>query len=138
MSAAQCVRATFQREGLGGFFKGVTTPVLSGSAVNSSVFIGYGLGMSFLEPDVDRGSNNGAPPNYLNVYLAGCCGGFAQTHITTPVELVKVKLQAPTESGAARKYKGPLDCAKQIVRTNGLAGLYKIFRAWLEGSPSQP
>ena len=130
MTARQCVLETFRGEGVRGFFKGLAPPVLSGSFVNSGIFFGYGLGMAVLEPNVNRASN-AAPQSYLNVYLAGCCGGFVQCHIVTPVELVKVKLQAQTDSGAARKYKGSFDCARQIVRANGLAGLYRGYHSLL-------
>jgi hypothetical protein len=130
VTARQCVLETFRGEGVRGFFKGLAPPVLSGSFVNSGIFFGYGLGMAVLEPNVNRASN-AAPQSYLNVYLAGCCGGFVQCHIVTPVELVKVKLQAQTDSGAARKYKGSFDCARQIVRANGLAGLYRGYHSLL-------
>ena len=54
----------------------------------------------------------------------GALAGGLSVAVCTPVELVMIRLQTqdPLAKGAAR---GPLDCAKQIVRQSGMHGLYK-------------
>jgi solute carrier family 25 2-oxodicarboxylate transporter 21 len=41
--------------------------------------------------------------------------------VVVPFELVKIRLQ---DRASAGKYKGPLDCVSQIVRSEGVLGLY--------------
>ena len=36
---------------------------------------------------------NRPPPTYLETFLAGCVGGFAQLVVACPVDMVKIKLQ---------------------------------------------
>merc|ERR1719422_1118077 len=66
---------------------------------------------------------------------SGCCAAF----VLTPVELVKCRLQvqaglaaaaeataaAATGTAAPRLYKGPVDCIMQIVRAEGVQGLWR-------------
>ncbi len=53
--------------------------------------------------------------------LAGGLAGAASVYANTPVDVVKTKMQGLDAS----KYKGSLDCAKQIVAQDGFKGLYK-------------
>uniref|UniRef100_A0A0W0G042 Mitochondrial carrier n=1 Tax=Moniliophthora roreri TaxID=221103 RepID=A0A0W0G042_MONRR len=60
--------------------------------------------------------------------LAGMCAGVTSTIVATPVENLKIKLQLQTQRSAAdRQFRGPLDCIRQIVRTQGVLGLWSGF-----------
>ena len=75
-----------------GLFKGMMYPMVSAGVLNSLFFGVYGVSlraMTFM-----RGQ--GAQPNYLEIYLAGCAGGVAQLVVACPVDLVKIKLQTQT------------------------------------------
>ncbi|GAA6017573.1 hypothetical protein JCM11491_005288 [Sporobolomyces phaffii] len=52
--------------------------------------------------------------------LAGTVAGWAQVFVGQPFDIVKVRLQAGTV-----QYAGALDCAKQILKTDGFTGYYK-------------
>jgi solute carrier family 25 carnitine/acylcarnitine transporter 20/29 len=82
-------------------------------------------------------SYNGDRP--LSVFqhgLAGLAGGLTVSFVATPVEQVKARLQVQYNDGS-RVYNGPIDCARQIARNNGVfKGLWKgllptmAFRSW--------
>lgn len=48
---------------------------------------------------------------------------------STPIELLKGRLQIQYELKASdRQYSGPIDCAKKLIKNNGIiGGLYKGF-----------
>lgn len=54
---------------------------------------------------------------------AGCIAGATQTIVTSPAELVKVRMQAP-----GSKFSSSAQCLMSSVRENGIrAGLFKGF-----------
>eukprot|EP00123_Amoebidium_parasiticum_P000165 comp10420_c0_seq1/m.5189 comp10420_c0_seq1/g.5189 ORF comp10420_c0_seq1/g.5189 comp10420_c0_seq1/m.5189 type:complete len:314 (-) comp10420_c0_seq1:466-1407(-) len=66
------------------------------------------------------------------VFLAGLGSGITEAvAVVTPMEVVKIRLQAQTNSlsdpsdWGKRKYRGTLHCAVSIVREEGVTALYK-------------
>ncbi|XP_061194244.1 solute carrier family 25 member 45-like [Saccostrea echinata] len=115
-----------------GFFRGMSTPLLSYGVVNSVYFGVYGNTLKFLEDDREMRKSS-----YLNIYLAGCAGGAAQLIPVIPTDYVKVVLQSQiprdaADSGKQKAFKGPLDCIRHIVKHHGIRGLYKggVAMAW--------
>lgn len=56
--------------------------------------------------------------------------------MATPIEMLKVKLQLQTQRAvSARQFAGPVDCARQVFRAQGVAGMWTglsgslLFRA---------
>lgn len=81
-------------------------------------------------------SYNGDKP--LSVFqhgLAGLAGGITVSFVATPVEQIKARLQVQYDA-RTKTYKGPIDCIKQVVRNNGVFGLWQgltptmLFRSW--------
>lgn len=63
----------------------------------------------------------------LSTYaISGGFGGFAVSHVLTPVELIKCRLQVQNTPGQPQLYSGPWDCIKQTMKSEGLVkGLFK-------------
>lgn len=53
--------------------------------------------------------------------LTGCSAGATESIVVVPFELVKIRLQ---DRNSAGKYKGPMDCVAQIIRNEGILGMY--------------
>lgn len=51
--------------------------------------------------------------------------GAIEILITFPTEYVKTQLQLDEKMGVARRFHGPIDCAKQTVQSHGFRGLYR-------------
>eukprot|EP01006_Ploeotia_vitrea_P039219 TRINITY_DN66325_c6_g2_i2.p1 TRINITY_DN66325_c6_g2~~TRINITY_DN66325_c6_g2_i2.p1 ORF type:complete len:317 (-),score=136.88 TRINITY_DN66325_c6_g2_i2:67-1017(-) len=68
------------------------------------------------------------PPKVLSLpkslVFSGLSGAIATTCIY-PIDLVKTKLQDQKTVGAARQFRGPLDCAMKIIKADGPLGLYR-------------
>lgn len=56
---------------------------------------------------------------FWDVLAAGCGAGITDTTLN-PLEVIKVRVQAPGQT----LYRNPLHCARSILQTDGLAGLW--------------
>ncbi len=62
-------------------------------------------------------------------FLSGGAGGMSLVFVGHPLDTLKVRLQTAPKG----MYSGILDCAKQTVRADGVAGLYRGMTAPLIG-----
>ncbi|GFR47867.1 hypothetical protein Agub_g9676, partial [Astrephomene gubernaculifera] len=58
---------------------------------------------------------------------AGGVAGFAQVFLWSPVELLKLRSQLQTATRGSPGYRNPAALAAQVVRTEGVVGLYRGF-----------
>lgn len=59
--------------------------------------------------------------NVINDLVAGCTTGLICVAINQPADVIKTNLQGLD----AHKYNGIVDCAKQIIHTDGFVGMYR-------------
>ncbi|XP_017266914.1 solute carrier family 25 member 45 isoform X2 [Kryptolebias marmoratus] len=114
-----CVSKTYSREGVHGFFKGMSFPVLTTGVLNSIIFGAYSNGLLYLAQS-EGGQRR--PPSDAHVFAAGCFSGLMQVMVCAPIDLVKVRLQGQT---SADRYRGPVHCVAVILREDGLRGLFR-------------
>ncbi|XP_075996000.1 solute carrier family 25 member 47-A [Genypterus blacodes] len=116
---------TFTKEGVNGFFKGMSLPITTVSMTSSVVFGTY---RNCLQCMSQLRGAPGTPHSKLEVFLAGLAGGVAQISVMSPGDIVKVRLQCQTESmrgGTKPRYHGPVHCLLSILREEGVRGLYR-------------
>lgn len=130
-SAIDAVKKTLAAEGAGGLYKGMGAPLATVAAFNALLFSVRGQMETILR------SSPGAPLTVNQQFIAGAGAGVAVSLLATPTELIKCRLQAQgasvgavAEAGAAAvaavKYGGPMDVAKQVLKSEGgVRGLYK-------------
>ncbi|XP_057213997.1 solute carrier family 25 member 45 isoform X2 [Triplophysa rosa] len=116
-----CMVRTYKHEGFGGFFKGMSFPVLSVALSNAVSFGSYRNVLDYLTQ-----SHRSIQPPLTAVFTAGCFSGVTQLFVTAPIDLVKVRLQNQTDGG---KYRGPVHCLAMILREDGPKGLFRGFWA---------
>lgn len=124
--AMDAVRKTIAGEGPRGLFKGMGAPLATVAALNAVLFTARGRMESLLR------SEPGAILSAKQQVVCGAGAGVAVSFLACPTELIKCRLQAQnalSESGSstrAVKYGGPIDVAKQVIKSEGgLRGLYK-------------
>jgi hypothetical protein len=120
-SAIECARHIIKSDGMKGFFRGVTSPLVAQFIMNSIIFTTNSVVMRILEADRARHS----PGKPLNVLIAGCAGGLTSCLILVPTDVVKCSLQV--ETALIRSYESPIQCAYSILHNEGIGGLYKGF-----------
>ncbi|KAJ5757320.1 uncharacterized protein N7511_006014 [Penicillium nucicola] len=65
---------------------------------------------------------------------AAICAGLATSTATNPIWLIKTRLQLDKTSTGGRRYRNSVDCIKQVLRNEGIAGLYRGMSASYLGS----
>lgn len=80
-----CVRACVIK--MRGLFKGMASPLFGVAAVNALLFGAYGV---FLDVQMQSSTNT---PTLWQIFFAGCGSGFINSFVSTPMELVKIRLQ---------------------------------------------
>ncbi|KAK3730896.1 hypothetical protein QZH41_012607, partial [Actinostola sp. cb2023] len=114
-----CALKTIRNEGFLGLYKGMAAPIVGVTPIFAICFWGFNMGKKLQMKDPN------AEATYFQIFNAGMFAGVCTTAIMTPGERVKCNLQIQQASGAEQKYKGPIDCIKQIYRETGIRGVYK-------------
>lgn len=108
-----------------GLYKGLGSPLMGLTFINALVFGVQGNTLRALGQD-----------SPMNQFLAGAAAGAIQCVICCPMELAKTRLQLQ-DVGAARTYRGSLDCLAQIYRQEGLRGVNRgMVSTLLRETPS--
>ncbi|KAG1506498.1 hypothetical protein G6F53_009649 [Rhizopus delemar] len=125
-----CFLKTVSREGPRALYKGATPPLVGWMFMDSIM-----LGTLHNARILMQRWNGDKPLSVFQHGLAGLAGGITVSFVATPVEQIKARLQVQYDSGN-KVYKGPIDCVKQVVRNNGIFGLWQgllptmLFRSW--------
>jgi len=122
-SLLDCAVKTFRGEGPIGFLKGVGPPLMSVALYQAVCFASFSVSLALVTEDTEEDAS------MKSLFVAGCMSGLATVPVTTPTDLVKIRLQLQTESGSKRLYSGMLDCARKIIQSEGLYGLVRGFEA---------
>ena len=91
------------------------------AVINAVVFGVYGQTQKFLDENLPSRSDH----HLGGHFLAGASAGIAQAPVCSPIELAKTRLQLQA-SGAVgdNKFSSPLQCLRQIYRTEGTRGVF--------------
>ncbi|ESK89187.1 putative odc2-mitochondrial 2-oxodicarboxylate carrier [Moniliophthora roreri MCA 2997] len=103
-----------KEEGVGRLYRGLVPPLLLEAPKRAVKFAANDFwGRTFLQMTGEKKMNQ-----QLSI-LTGCSAGATESFVVVPFELVKIRLQDKSST-----YAGPMDVVKQIVKKEGLLGLY--------------
>ena len=108
------VRNIYLHEGLGGYYKGASAPLVCVPLVNAIIFATYEVTKKALQI-----WQNKEQLGLFDFGVAGACAGVVSTTIVTPIELVKCKMQMQKKF---RKYKNSLVCFVKTINKDGFKG----------------
>ncbi|KAF6761238.1 mitochondrial carrier protein RIM2 [Ephemerocybe angulata] len=113
-------------EGWRGFFRGLG-PSLAGVVPATAIkFHVYGNSKVFWGSVLDRKPEENAVAVHA---LAAMTAGVATATATNPIWVVKTRLQLESGADGKRRYKSSMDCTRQILKHEGVRGLYKGLSA---------
>ena len=112
-----CALNTLRNEGIRGFWKGLGPPMASIAVYQAVIFAAFSVSLPVFTDKPEETAE------LTPLFLAGCVAGLATVPITTPTDLIKIRLQLQTE--ASGRYKGPIDCVTSIIRKEGLKGMFR-------------
>ncbi|CAM9670951.1 unnamed protein product [Ectocarpus fasciculatus] len=147
LGVRSCVGSTFRNEGVRAFYKGMAFPLAAQVVFKAVIFTTNGIARRALD-------RRGLADSPAGVYACGALGGGVNSFIVTPVELVRTRLmlqygRKPASSAASStsrssgsaagggggggdgRLRGPLDCVRQVVRRNGVFGMWQGLRVTL-------
>ncbi|KAI9285864.1 mitochondrial carrier domain-containing protein [Umbelopsis sp. AD052] len=122
--AMDCAVQTIKNEGFFALYKGMASPLVGIGAVNALLFAANTECRRLLQ------SYPGEQLPLYKIAIAGSGAGIVNSVLASPVEMLKIKLQAQFGKGASgsgqRYYSGPIDCAQDLIRQHGVAnGLFR-------------
>lgn len=113
-------RRIFRQEGLRGIYRGLTITVLRDAHSHGLYFWVYEYTKEQLHP----GCRKNGQESYQTMLVAGGLAGAVSWISCYPLDVVKTRLQAQSESKSA-KYCGIVDCFRQSVRNEGRGVLWR-------------
>ncbi|DBA73969.1 hypothetical protein WJX77_007513 [Trebouxia sp. C0004] len=134
-SLASMWQLIVRQEGMRSLFKGAGYPITTIAMQNAVVFYSYGVGCRWLASRDSKNTTSKEPLKLWQVYAAGTFAGLMQTAITTPTELLKIRLQLQTQLPGSPGYVGPIRLLKQVAMREGIIGLWRgtavtLLRDW--------
>ncbi|KAH8099412.1 mitochondrial carrier [Cristinia sonorae] len=145
--AIDCFVKIVRKESPLALYKGATPPAVGWAAIDSLLLGSLHNYRLFLRRHGMTEPVAGSETRRLSLVghgLAGLGAGLTSAVLATPIEHLKIRLQMQMQRAVAdREFKGPIDCAKQIIQQRGVIGLWSgftgslAFRAnflWMFGS----
>lgn len=130
---ADVLSKTVSHEGVLALWKGLSVPLFAQGIQKATMFYGSGVARRTLVHYYSPSSPNTLPPLTLTA-ICGAVGGVSNAIVATPIELVRTRLQVQYHSlkaGAINteipRYTGPIDCARQVLASSGIRGLWTGF-----------
>ncbi|KAF7727807.1 hypothetical protein EC973_007038 [Apophysomyces ossiformis] len=114
--AWDCARQTVQNEGFLALYKGMASPLVGIGAVNALLFAANSRFKKAMQDHPDQVLPIG------QIAAAGAGAGAVNSILASPVELLKIKMQAQfgKPGGQSRYFTGPVDCAKYLIQQHGI------------------
>ncbi|KAH7730782.1 Protein C54G10.4 c [Aphelenchoides avenae] len=120
-----CFTTIVRTEHVKGLYKGISSPLASLTFVNAVVFGVHGTVAKQFD---DKQA-------VLTHFIAGCAAGMAQSVISAPTELLKLRVQLQPDTTKA-PYRTPYQCLRHILRETGPKTLTRgMFATQLRDCP---
>lgn len=125
-----CFQKTIKWEGIGGLYKGVSSPIIGQMFFRALLFLSYGESKRYFSND------NKTPLKNYHYFICGGIGWGFGTFAECPIDFYKTQTQiqiikSKTIEGYVAEYKNPIDCFRKVVAMNGYLGSYQGFLAHL-------
>eukprot|EP00746_Dinoflagellata_sp_MGD_P147531 gnl/MRDRNA2_/MRDRNA2_79867_c0_seq1.p1 gnl/MRDRNA2_/MRDRNA2_79867_c0~~gnl/MRDRNA2_/MRDRNA2_79867_c0_seq1.p1 ORF type:complete len:300 (-),score=29.96 gnl/MRDRNA2_/MRDRNA2_79867_c0_seq1:80-979(-) len=117
---ASCVKSTLRKEGFHGFYRGVTTPIMSAPIHVGSAFAGLELGKMLFDKHLSPQTD--PPTDYWlsRLLVSGIVSGLCSATVVTPFERAKVIMQTTVE----QQLSSPIAVLSTLIREQGVSAAF--------------
>lgn len=113
-------KGIYRTEGLKGIYRGLTITVLRDAPSHGFYFWTY----EYMREKFHPGCRKGGQESFRTMLIAGGLAGVASWVCCYPLDVVKTRLQAQSQSSPA-KYHGIVDCFRKSVKKEGYSVLWR-------------
>ena len=124
-----CVRQTWAKEGLAGFYKGVGSPLVGQLILRSWMFLSYGKAKELV-----GGTQDARKLSYRQLFASGTLTGLLIAHVEGPIDFFKSQLQVQVLKQAQGQQAGP--AYKGVFHAGYLITKERGLRGWFQGYPA--
>lgn len=131
----EIAKKILRKEGVRGIYRGLLITVLRDAPAHGVYFLSYERAREQLHP----GCRKSGQESLMTMLVAGGLAGVASWVVCYPLDVMKSRLQAQSESyseGIPPRYRGVIDCFRKSVEEEGYAVLWRglgtaVSRAFL-------
>ncbi|KAL6077657.1 Mitoferrin, variant 2 [Balamuthia mandrillaris] len=120
-----CVTQLWRTEGLVVFYRGFTTTATMNLPYGTVYYGSYESMKRMIKSGIGHENQRNDPLTHM---LAGACGGAMAGAVTTPLDIIRTKLQVGSDAGGVR-YSGMVKTTRQIWEAERWRGFVKGLRA---------
>ncbi|OIT37909.1 PREDICTED: mitochondrial arginine transporter BAC2 [Nicotiana attenuata] len=113
-------RSIFKQEGWKGIYRGLTITVLRDAPAHGLYFWTY----EYVREQLHPGCRKNGQESFRTMLIAGGLAGVASWISCYPVDVIKTRLQAQSQSTPSR-YSGIVDCFRRSVKQEGYSVLWR-------------
>ncbi|KAA1121255.1 carnitine transporter [Puccinia graminis f. sp. tritici] len=117
------VRRTFAKDGVSGFYRGMSSPLAGVTPMFAVSFWGYAMGKKLVYSFSPTRTSKEL--SYSEYAIAGGFSALPTTLIAAPIERIKVLLQVDGQSAGQQKYSGAIDCVRQVYKEGGIKSIFR-------------
>lgn len=114
-----CFRQSFRADGVRGLYRGISAPMTGAAVETSCLFFSYRIIQDALRATVFPGVEH-LP--FAALLFSGAASGSITSLALTPIELIKCRMQVPSESFVQPR---PLALVADVFRREGLIGFWR-------------
>lgn len=115
-----CAVKMFTTEGVRGFYRGISAPLVGVTPIYAVDFAVYAAGKRLFQTDEH------IKLTYSQIFIAGVGAGICSALVTVPTDRIKVLLQTqPVTGNGPVMYNGMLDTALKLYKQGGFRSLFK-------------
>jgi solute carrier family 25 carnitine/acylcarnitine transporter 20/29 len=119
-SVFDCIKELYITEGMFAFYKGTLSPLIGISFCVAVGFIGNEFAKRYFHLYHALKGDNNHKLSIKEFMISGGFSGLFTAFPVTPVELIRIKIQTN-----GNKYKGTIDCLRNLFRNYGFCALFQ-------------
>lgn len=120
-----------KKDGPLGFYRGVSPPLAMAGVLNAVIFTTNTFFKRLIAP-INPNTGEREDLSMYRIVIASWLTTPVYCSVLAPVEMIKIRMQLQnTKIVSSNEFRGPISCLVQIIKNEGITGIYSGFTATL-------